>query len=362
MPEMKGTDPGRELLIVILNWNGWKDTLECLSSLMMNSWQNFTVMIVDNGSQDGSIQRIIDWSRGKTSIAVGPALWKAREFSIPLTTVSLSDLQEDRRSLHPSERPGILLVQNKENVGFARGANIGIQYGLEQGFTYCLLLNNDTTLSPGCLQYLLAESAMHPEYAAWAPAIYYYDNPDVLWMYGGSLTLTGRRKLDLTGKTRHSINKSPRRISFISGCALMARTDIFSSHGLLSERFFFGEEDYEFSKRMKKAGIALAVTAKAVLYHKVGMTNRRLFGPNNLSYMFIGYLNRFIHHKTYFPHRLLWKAWRSLCLIYIMPKLILWHKLPLTTAREFLHTLILFSNRYDTVDSELVRQAGKLFS
>jgi len=335
----------KTLAIIVPNWNGWKDTVECLESLFNNTWQDFSVIIVDNGSQDNSVQHITSWAEDRVGLR-----------SYPLTELEAGgDINQDIESR-------ITLVRSEENHGFAGGCNIGIRHAIRVGFDRVFLLNNDTVVQRDCLEVLANFYGDNRHYQVITPLINYYARPEIVWCFGGKLTFTGRRHLNYTDKPEVKISKKIKRVSFVSGCALYAGIELFKRYGMLTERFFFGEEDYHFSVVMKKNGIQIAAVAQAKILHKVCRSNEKIFNTNErLPYMFIGYLNRFINKKIFCSSILYWKFWRFLNFLYIIPKLILSRKYDIRQILHLYHLLRHYSNERDEVSKALFFEAKNLF-
>lgn len=240
--------------IIILNWNNANDTIHCLSSLTKADG-DFRVYVVDNGSTDDSLQRINDWIGKNGCISVN---------IVPLDT----------------------------NYGFAKGNNKGIAYARKHNPDYFLLLNNDTEVKPDFLTKLFEFKQRHPEYSVLTPKIYFFADKTKIWNCGGKLSM-GFRKYFYAGQDDDAIKESEYiPISFVTGCALFFPAELLDVEGrLLTERFFFGEEDFEFSMRMNSQGIKMACVLNSVIYHKVGASASRMSG---LGKIYLHYLNRFI--------------------------------------------------------------------
>ncbi len=345
------------LAIIILNWNGWKDTCECLASLIESSFQDFQIILIDNGSTDDSIDRIKLWANGEFPVSVGPFESVSKKYTIPFTEHTLNDIEKYNKPLK-SNNNKIILISSPENLGFAKGCNVGIRYAMNSGIPNALLLNNDTTLDTECLNHLVYSLENQPEYDVATPMIFYYDRPKVIWYFGGKLTLSGRRKYYYFNKNikENKIVKF-KNISFVSGCALFVRTKIFERFGLLSEKFFFGEEDYNFSLRMRENRVKMIAVSSAKLYHKKGATHAKMFSENKLPYVYIGYLNRFIDKKTQCRFSFYWRIWRFICLGYIVPKLILIDHYPLCKIIQLTKLIIQTTNTHNGVDRDIFDQA-----
>ncbi len=246
--------------IIILNWNGADDTLACLDSLL-KAEGDFRVYVVDNGSTDDSLQRIRAWLDAHDGF----------------------DAQ---------------LVPLDKNYGFARGNNMGLEVARENAPDSYLLLNNDTEVRPDFLTRLNAFSTKHPECRVLTPKINFYYDKLKIWNCGGKLSF-GFRKYYYAGQPNSAVKEADYiPISFVTGCALFFYPELLDGEGhLLTERFFFGEEDFELSLRMKEHMVPMACVLDSLIYHKVGATVGKTQG---VSKYYMHYLNRFIDVRLHF--------------------------------------------------------------
>lgn len=223
--------------IVVLNWNSGEMTAECIRSVLKMSAEDYGIIVVDNGSRDGSV----DYLR--------------------------------------NEFPRITLFPQDSNLGFAAGCNVGMRHALEEGFEYILLLNNDTVVDPGFLTELVHVAEEHPRAAMISPKIYFWDAAKQLWWAGGDFNLwtgiprhIGRRSLDLG---QYDLE---RQIDWATGCAVLIRCEVLRQIGLFDEGFFGNAEDLDLSLRMRKAGYEVWYAPKAKLWHKEGVDYRKNAG------------------------------------------------------------------------------------
>lgn len=255
--------------IIILNWNGADDTLACLNSMLLLQG-DFRIVVVDNGSTDDSVARIKQW-------------------------ISLN-----------GEAVSVELLPLDKNYGFAIGNNKGVAYARTQNPDYYLLLNNDTEVEPDFLMKLTDFATNNPEYSVLTPKIHYFFDKTKIWNCGGKMFM-GFKKYFYAKQTDDAIKETgfiP--ISFITGCALFFSNEQLDANGnLLTERFFFGEEDFEFSMRMNAQKIKMACVLNSVIYHKVSASSSKLSG---LGKVYLHYLNRFIDIRIHSsqPFYLLW--------------------------------------------------------
>jgi GT2 family glycosyltransferase len=316
-----------KVYIVILNWNSWRDTIECLKSIQRSDYPNYYIVVVDNGSHDGSCERIEEWARG--DIFIKSLYIDSCDDTETIRVVSydrniaenggIKDSEQELSSLPAAKR--VVLIKSVENLGFACGSNLGIRYVLAVGGVYVLLLNNDTVIDGMALSSMVNFMESHSGYSGATGQIRLYNNPSRIWNCGGALTFYGTRRYY---HRNSQVNKVPKcgfkNISFISGCAALFRASLFNKVGLLSELFFFGEEDFELSLRLKRIGCKLACIYDAIIYHKVGSSIKIATNTNNIGYIYIYYLSRFIDMRYYW-NRLPWKIWRYSCFFYIFPLL-----------------------------------------
>lgn len=227
--------------IIILNWNGLLDTLECLESLKRVTYPNYQVVVVDNGSRN------------------------------------------DEGQVIKQKFPKIHLIQNKKNEGFAEGNNIGIRYAVGYRPEYFLLLNNDTVVSPGFLDTLVDYTKAHPEVGIVGPKILYYES-DTIWFNGARLYswLGLFRHLEFGTKNSESKIKEPQTVDYISGAAFLIKRKVIEEIGLFYAPFFAYYEETDWCFRAKKAGYKSVVIPQSVIWHKVAASAGDK-GKNNLN-------------------------------------------------------------------------------
>jgi GT2 family glycosyltransferase len=226
--------PTSKTIVVVLNWNSHEMTADCIRSLLAMDAAEFEVLVVDNGSSDGSAEIL------------------SREF------------------------PQIAVLPQGRNLGFAAGCNVGMQRALAVGAEHVLLLNNDTIVDTHLLRALLDKAEDHQNAAMVSPKIYYHALPDCLWWVGGTFNLwTGIPKhVDLRKKDngKHDI---ARKIDWATGCAMLVRASALRKVGLFDEHFFLNAEDLDLSIRMRRAGYEIWYAPKARLWHKEGVDRRK---------------------------------------------------------------------------------------
>lgn len=254
-----------KVTIILINWHGADDTISCLVSLSKMN-EPHKVVIADNGSTDDSVARIRAW------------------------------LNE-----HSGERhvDGYRLVELGKNYGFAVGNNKAIAFAMQDNPDYCMLLNNDTEVEPDMLTKLLDCAQAHKNVKVLSPCICYHYDKNKVWFSGGKLTF-GTRKNLFAEQRRGVVGLEPFVMDFVSGCALFFETSLLDGNKeLLYNGFFFGEEDYEFSLRMRKMGIKMACVPQSLVYHKVGSSQKNTKDSRGLGRIYMYYHNRLICNRLY---------------------------------------------------------------
>jgi len=273
-----------KLFVIILNWNGNNDTYECIESLEKVP-NNFEVILIDNGSSSDNRISLTQWLNSKYSFN------KKEEQNI------IDDIVNENLTFFYNNMK-VNYFSLKENLGFAKGNNFGINYAFKQSLNpLVLLLNNDTIVESGFLNLLINKIESDSNIIAVTPRIHFEHNKKLIWNCGGKLTWFGNRRYYFAGENIDNINNNADlQISFITGCALLFRPKLI---GLLTEKFFFGEEDFEFSLRVQKTNLKMYCVWDSVIYHKVGRSVNLNF-DRSYNRLFVHYANRLIDHKFYF--------------------------------------------------------------
>lgn len=230
--------------IIVLNYNSRDDTLDCLRSLEHLTYPNVQVIAVDNGSSDGSVEAI------------------------------------------STAYPRVTLIDTGENLGFTGGNNIGIRRALQDGADYIMLLNNDTIVAPDMIDLMVDVMERDPHVGVTGPLIYYYDLPDVIWSAGGCIDWKygTTSMIGIDEEDKGQFGAMSRLVDFVTGCAILARRDVWEKIGLLDDKFFMYYEETEWCVRVARAGYKIAHVPMAMMWHKISPTARAA-SPRTFYYM-----------------------------------------------------------------------------
>lgn len=273
-----------KVYIVLVNWNGWADSIECIASLLCSTYTNYEIILVDNNSSDYSIEIIKDWAAGNVSLCASPSKILGKH-SIPFhekkiachvyTSLEIEAAIEGRANLGSKLNQEIYsgseanvklnLIDSNRNGGFGAGNNLALKcIQLKTDGDYIWLLNNDTTVTPNSMAEMVA-CAQQKDGIAGATLLSYH-NPITVEAYGGGYFS------QTTGKISTEVNIRPSHLDFINGASFMFSSEILKSVGYFDENIFlyFEEIDYCFRAKCKGYGCFLS---DAVVYHKHGASS-----------------------------------------------------------------------------------------
>lgn len=221
------------VISVILNYHRPQDTLECLASLAESAYHSHSVIVLDCGSTDGSVEAI------------------------------------------QAAFPDAQVVTLATNLGYAGNNNVGIEAALGQGADWIFLLNEDTVLAPGALSELVRVGESNPRIGIVGPMVYHYREPNVIQSAGGLLGAYWQPIHLARDQVDQGQYVEPHQVDWISGCAIMIRRAVIEQVGSLDERFFCYQEEAEWCLRSRRGGWRVVHVPQAKLWHKGAVLNDR---------------------------------------------------------------------------------------
>lgn len=231
----------KKVYVIILNWNGKNDTLECAKSFEKINYGNYKIIVVDNGSSDESVFEIKE------------------------------------------KYPEITIIENEKNLGFAGGNNAGIKYAINDGADYVLLINNDTTVEKDFLNKLAEAGESDKDIGLVGSKICFYSEPGRIWFAGGNVNWLKNKGmhigLDEMDEGQYDKTKE---MDYLTGCCLLIKREVIEKIGLLSEDYFLYYEDTDFALRAKNAGYKSVYVPSSKIYHKVSRSTK----PGSSSYIY----------------------------------------------------------------------------
>ena len=262
------------VFIVLVNWNGAFDTIRCLESVFRSTYKQFKVIIVDNLSQDDSIEIICAWAERRLSLAEHGKN-QLNLLSIPPLDIEIPCLKIAAHQLNFDDGAGwreliekhqLFIVANSANSGFGAGNNVGFKLiQLAYKCDHFWLLNNDTVVRPDTLDTLVKFAENHPRTVT-GSILYYYDNPNQIQSAGGGFFSRH------TGITTTNLSPSTLEIDYVNGASFFAPVAYLNEVGGFDENIFMYFEEIEYCIRGKKEGFAFRCS-DAVIFHKMGGSN-----------------------------------------------------------------------------------------
>ncbi|MGL5084501.1 MAG: glycosyltransferase family 2 protein [Clostridium sp.] len=230
--------------IILVNYNGAEDTIECIRSLDKIKYENYKIVVVDNNSSNNDYELL-------------------------------------------SKESGFKLFKLEENIGFAGGNNVGIKYAMDDKCDYVLLLNNDTVVEENFLCKLVETAEMDKTVGVVGGKIFYFNDKKTIWYAGAKIN-------SFSGKTEHDgVNSKDlpefsikKETDYITGCMMLVSKEVLEKVGMMDDSYFLYYEETDWSVRIKKAGYKLIYNPESIIYHKISKSTK------SLNYIMVCYYDR----------------------------------------------------------------------
>ena len=257
-----------KVYIILLNFNGWEDTIECIESIATSAYKNYQIVVVDNNSVNDSMEQFAAWVKKKKC----PHIFYSRDESESISLI------EEREKEHFSEKTDpIIFIQSDFNNGFPAGNNIGIRYGLlKEDGEYFWILNNDTIVNEDSLKEMVSLGDSDEDFGVVGSKLLFYHNPEFVQTIGNekvSWKGIGTGQYDGV-KDSEDLNGIVKTKSII-GASLLIKKTVIDKIGLMDESYFMYHEESDWCTRARAAGYKLLVTCKSTLLHKEGASTNR---------------------------------------------------------------------------------------
>lgn len=255
------TDP--KVYIVILNYRQWEDTRDCLASVLDSGYEQYKVLVVDNHSQNHSLENLVQWLDNRDSRNIS-----ARVSYVVLQKTAVNDL------LSPAQLPEITFIRNDSNEGFAAGNNLALRI-LQQEEAYIWLLNPDMVVEKNTLAELVRHSLQQTCSCIVGATVKSYQGNRELLFYGGG-------RVNFLSATVSPVTKAAAipGLDYISGACLFTPASTFKKTGLLPEDYFLYWEETDWCYRAKLAGFRLSVCTTAICYDKISTVIGKSFAAH----------------------------------------------------------------------------------
>lgn len=295
----KNNDP--TVAIIVLNWNGWENSIECLESVYKIDYPNYHLILADNASSDDSIEKIRKYCRGELKPVSNYVSYTDQNKPIMVKEIDYNEIEQTELegtfvNSDSNQKKSLLFLKNDKNYGFAGGNNIAIRFAMQKiNPNYVLLLNNDTVVDNKFLHELIGVAEKEEKIGFIGPKIYYY-TPDeisnIINFAGGELNKNTFQPhpigVDQLDNGRFDVEK---KVDYVEGSCLLIKNELITDIGLFDPEYFTYWEEIDWCFRGQKAGYESVYAPKAIIWHKGRASD---LSANSIYYMI---KNRFMFIK-----------------------------------------------------------------
>ncbi len=298
---MKDEENVPTVAIIVLNWNGWENSIECLESIFQIEYRNYHLILVDNASKDDSIEKIREYCSG--TIKPESSYVSYTDQNKPINVKEMDYPENDQTEVKDisvnsslNHDKSLLFIKNDKNYGFAEGNNIAIRFAIKTiNPDYVLLLNNDTVVDKKFLHELIRVANKRDNIGFIGPKIYYYIPDEIsttVNFAGGELNgLTFQPNPLGADQLDDGSFDSEKLVDYVEGSCLLIKNDLIDEVGVLDPEYFTYWEEIDWCFRGKKAGYDAFYAPKAIIWHKGSASD---LSANSIYYMI---KNRFLFIK-----------------------------------------------------------------
>ena len=275
--------------VIVLNWNGWKDTLECLESVFQVDYENFSLILVDNGSSDDSLQKFREYCQGEIEVQSSFITYTSQ--NKPRQLIELEEnVLVNSNGIHLPEiqNNAVILIKCKENYGYAKGNNIGIRTALKLfNPGYILVLNNDIIVNERNMFSLLVDGASQEKSIGVVSPILRSRNGEIqractrnfptffdyLFVYSflGQRLFRNNRYWNNHFNAGYAFDK-PRQVDVLGGSCMLFKSESLAKVNLFDENTFLYWEEFILGKKLQSAGIQSYILPNTSVIHKGEIT------------------------------------------------------------------------------------------
>jgi GT2 family glycosyltransferase len=299
--------------IILVNWNGWRDTIDCIESCLALEGAEIRIVVCDNSSEDGSVEKIKDWASGHDPHwrdPESPVFLARPRLPRGVVTIDVADAEYDT-SENGAE---LVIIRTGENLGFAGGNNVGLKWAFARNFTHAWLLNNDTVVPKNALAAMLNAMAADTMIGMCGSLVVEYNAPNVLQAFAGAIdlrTFRGRplaEGLPLTSVTNLKTlqAKCPLRrwdLLYPIGASILVSRDFVNAVGLMEESYFLYYEEADWVLRC--AGLySFTIAVDSRIFHKRGASIGSTTGKNSVRAISFLFRSRLLIAHRFYPFRL----------------------------------------------------------
>ncbi|RDC62973.1 glycosyltransferase family 2 protein [Adhaeribacter pallidiroseus] len=302
-----------KVYIILVNFNRWQDTLECLESIFKLTYSNYRVIVVDNNSENDSCTRIQDWANGSQAISFNKNFYQKTgidSFPVakPISFLFYNKLNRTNET-DLTGREKLILIQSNANLGFAGGNNKATTFALHQGDAdYFWYLNNDTVVNKEALtriiNFIKKEELVGKNYGIIGTKLLFYEQPELLQGIGGNYNkwsgLTSHVLENTNDKSLKSIYSEKAVVDYPIGASMVVTKAFIEEVGLMEEDYFLYFEELDWTQRAHKKGLSIISFLNCKVYHKESASIGNSTGKKSKIADFYNLRNRILISQRFF--------------------------------------------------------------
>ncbi|NNM71283.1 glycosyltransferase family 2 protein [Enterovirga aerilata] len=260
--------------VIVLNYNGWRDTIDCVESLL-HLPEPLGVFVVDNASSDESVRKLREWGQSRL-----PDINAERVASGSSAVRFLERRPMSSQGPGPDWPPAessigsVVLIASSRNGGYAAGNNVALRFALAEPYRFFWVLNNDTLVKPDTLHWMIARLREDPGIGMCGSTLLYHDEPDTVQNYGGAAFQPWKGRASGIGLGEPfdpAIDRTgvERQLAYVSGASTLVTRRFLETVGLMEESYFLFWEEIDWAVRAR-GRFRLGFAPRSIVYHRVG--------------------------------------------------------------------------------------------
>jgi GT2 family glycosyltransferase len=294
--------------VILVNWNGWRDAIECISSVLTQTHGSLHIFLVDNDSRDQSVENICRWCENPAAVAQ----WRHHDGVVRITDRSTTPIAarvvDNPGGVLPTPAPGcqVTVIRSGGNLGFAGGCNVGMRAAGVAAFDFIWLLNTDTVVHQGALAALVRRAQASEKIGMVGSTLRYYDRPDIIEALGGArfqrATITTRQigqgqRLDAVPIDAAAVERD---MFYVAGASMFISNTFVREIGLMQEDYFLYFEELDWAMRGRDR-FSWGYAPDSHVFHKSGATSSKVLPAFTAN---LYYRNRIRFAARFFPAQL----------------------------------------------------------
>lgn len=274
-------NPLPKTFIVTINFRKYRDTIECLESLLQQDYPDFQIFILENGSNDSSSEKLATWGKAK--------------LGDDFLSITAGEIEKAAARFFKKK---VILITSNENLGFAGGNNLVIPIAIKMGARYIWLINNDTIQKEDSLKALVETAQLYDKAGMVCSEVLSFSEPYMIESLGSRLIIPlGIFRHIGKGLKGSDVPSVPLEVPYVYGCSFLISEKLVRDIGLMDERYFLVREESDWSLRARRRGWKIYSAPSSIVCHK-GSTS---IGKRSEVFCYYAVRNTLLFMRKYYP-------------------------------------------------------------